>query len=125
MAKQHWLALGRGHFIDGTLPDLWFTLVGMSSSMLIEAKALDRKGKVLLMQSQLRAWRSNGLGGHKPQHWIAASNSFDAFYIWSHADFLPILDATASRQDTVNLGPPTSKMHFSSISQLALAILRI
>jgi hypothetical protein len=119
------IGVGRGQFLDGTLPDLWFTLVGRSSSMLIEAKALDSKGKVSLMQTQLKAWRTNGHGGHKPDHWIAASNAFDAFYLWSHSAFLPILDATVNRQDTVILSAPTGKKQFSTISELALAILRI
>jgi len=64
---------------------------------------MDKNNRLLLMQSQLRAWRTSGLGQHKPEFWIAASNSFDAFYFWRHEDFVPILDRSRNNQDTVTL----------------------
>ncbi len=117
------VGVGQGRFIDGTIPDLWFTVVGRTNPTLIEAKAFDAKGRVLLMQSQLQAWRTAGRGGHKPSYWIAASNGFNAFFLWKHSDFLPTLDKSTNRQDTVTLTPPASRQEFQSISQLALAIL--
>jgi hypothetical protein len=90
-------------FLDGTIPDLWFTLIGNKHSSHIEAKALNPKNKVLLMQSQLRAWSTSGRGGHKPHFWVAASNAFDRFYLWEQADFGGILERSRSKQKTVSV----------------------
>jgi hypothetical protein len=118
------VGVGRGHFVDGTIPDLWFTLLGHSEPILIEAKSLDPNGRVLLLQSQLVSWRSGRPGAHKPHYWIAASNAFDRFFFWRHSDFLPGLDLCKSVQDTVTLSAPASKSVFPTINQLVLHILR-
>jgi len=117
------VGVGRGHFIDGTIPDLWFTVIGHTQPVLIEAKAMDKKGRLLLMQSQLKAWRTNGPGKHRPEFWIAASNSFDAFYFWRHEDFVSVLDACRNNQATVTLALPKKHQQFKTINQLALTVL--
>jgi hypothetical protein len=117
------VGVGQGRFVDGTIPDLWFTLIGRANPTLIEAKAFDAKGRVLLMQSQLQAWRTSGAGGHRPSYWIGVSNSFDTFFLWKHSDFLLALDNSQNKQDTVTLAPPPQRQEFGTINQLALAIL--
>ena len=119
------VGVGKGHFIDGTIPDLWFTVMGQADAMLIEAKALDAKGRVLLMQTQLRAWCSSGRGGHKPHLWVAVSNAFDQFFLWGHSDFTSILDACRNNQKTVPFSVPKSAQSFKTVNQLALAVLCI
>ncbi len=118
------VGVGRGHFSDGTIPDLWFTVDGHAQPVLIEAKAMDKNNRLLLMQSQLRAWRTDGLGKHRPEFWIAANNSFDVFYFWRHADFIPTLDRSQNNQDTVAFALPKQTKQFKTINQLALTILR-
>lgn len=114
----------KGTFSDRTVPDLWFTLVGATEPTLIEAKTIDTNGRALLMQSQLQAWRSSGNGSHKPIYWVGTNRTFDKFFFWSHGEFLPILDTTAARANTVTLLPPQSRKEFSSVSALALHVLR-
>lgn len=112
-----------GQFVDGAIPDLWFTIVGRAQSTRIEAKALDPKGYALLMQGQLQAWRTSGTGGHKPDCWVAVGHSFDAFYLWEHRDFLATMDRSENRQKTVPLSPPASRQAFGTVIELALAVL--
>ena len=118
------LGVQAGHFIDGAIPDLWFTLVGNAHSSHVEAKALNPQNHVLLMQSQLQAWKSTGAGGHKPDFWVAVSNAFDAFYLWEHADFAPILDRSKSGQKTVSVSLPVRRRAFGTVVELALAVLQ-
>jgi hypothetical protein len=118
------MGVGKGTFTDSTVPDLWFTLLEATEPTLIEAKTIDTNGRALLMQSQLQAWRSNGNGAHKPAYWVATNRAFDRFFFWSHGEFLPILDRTAATGNTVTLLPPKSHEEFSSVSSLALHILR-
>jgi hypothetical protein len=118
-------AVGKGIFVDGTVPDLWFTLIAAMAPTLIEAKTIHTDGRLLLMQSQLKAWRGAGAGAHKPDFWVATNRAFDKFYFWSHIDFLPILDATSARGKTLTLMPPLSRREFSSANALALHILRV
>lgn len=118
------IGVQEGLFDHPTIPDFWFTLVGAASPTLIEAKVVNN-GKVLLMQSQIQAWRSNGRGLHRPQGWIAASKSFDRFYYWAHDSFMCRLDATRSRQKTVELRLPEAYAEFSLASELALHLLRL
>lgn len=117
------LGVKQGRLEASTIPDLWFTIVGAKVPLLIEAKALDRNDRVLLMQSQLKSWRSNGAGKHKPNCWIAVSNSFDAFYIWEHADFVYALDKTKNKQATISLTCPEIRREFRGVSELSMAIL--
>ena len=114
----------KGTFSDSTVPDLWFTLVGAAEPTLIEAKTIDTNGRALLMQSQLQAWRSNGNGSHKPIYWVATNRAFDRFFFWSHGEFLPILDTTSAKANTLTLLPPRSSKEFSNVSALALHVLR-
>jgi len=113
----------QGRFKDATIPDLWFTVVGSRQSFLIEAKAFDANGRVLLMQNQLKTWRSNGSGSHKPECWIAVSNRFDAFYFWEHTDFVDTFDKSKNKQTTVTIAAPKKRKEFKTVSELALAIL--
>lgn len=113
-----------GRFVDSALPDLWFTLLGSDNRTLIEAKIIDDEGKALLMQSQLAAWRNIGSGAYKPKYWVAANRSFDKFYFWTHADFLPILDRSKATTNVLKLFPPEEHVEFLSIPELALHVLR-
>ncbi len=113
-----------GTFSDSTVPDLWFTLLAATAKTLIEAKTIDKRGRALLMQSQLQAWRSNGNGAHKPTFWVATNLAFDRFYFWSHTEFLPMLDKTTAKANTLTLQPPKSQRKFLSVDALALYILR-
>lgn len=118
------IGVERGIFADGTVPDLWFTLVGSASKTLIEAKAIDTDGTVLLMQSQLSAWKSGGHGTHKPQYWVATNRGFNCFYFWAHSDFLQQLDNTKASANTLRLKAPASRQEFPNVGELALHILR-
>ncbi len=118
------LGVQSGHFMDGTIPDLWFTLIGNTRSSHIEAKALNPKNHVLLMQSQLQAWKSTGTGRHKPEFWVAVSNGFDTFYLWEQTDFALILDRSKSKQKTVSVSLPASRRTFGTVVELALAVLQ-
>lgn len=113
-----------GRFKDAALPDLWFSLVGTNTPTLIEAKVIEDTGGALLMQSQLAAWRTIGTGAYKPQYWVAANRSFNKFYFWSHAEFLPILDRSKAKSNTLTLRPPSSRLEFKHVSELALHVLR-
>jgi len=113
-----------GMFSDSAVPDLWFTLVGATTPTLIEAKTVDTNGRTLLMQSQLQAWRSNGHGSHKPVYWVATNRAFDSFFFWNHREFLPILDASKAKGNTVTLALPRSRVEFPSIAALAIHFLR-
>ena len=113
-----------GLFADAALPDLWFTLLGADARTLIEVKIIENEGKALLMQSQLAAWRSDGSGAYKPKYWVAANRSFDRFYFWKHEHFLPILDNSKAKTNTLTLYPPQERLEFMSVSQLALHVLR-
>jgi hypothetical protein len=114
----------KGTFSDSTVPDLWFTLLGNTAPTLIEAKTIDTNGRALLMQSQLKAWRSNGGGAHKPAYWVATNRAFNRFYFWSHNEFLPVLDNTTAAGNTLTLLPPKTSKEFSCVSALALHTLR-
>jgi len=118
------LGVNAGRFVDGAIPDLWFTLIGNKHSSHIEAKALNPKGHALLMQGQLQAWKASGTGGHKPDFWVAVSTAFDAFYLWEHADFAPALDRSKSKQKTVSISVPIQKRTFGTVVELALAVLQ-
>jgi hypothetical protein len=37
------VGVGRGHFVDGTIPGPWFTILGNTRATLIEAKAADKR----------------------------------------------------------------------------------
>jgi hypothetical protein len=116
-------AVGKGTFSDGTIPDLWFTLLGKETATLVEAKTVNAKDKSLLMQTQIRAWRHKGTGAHVPQYWVATNRDFDNFYFWKHEDFLPILNRTKAKGNA-DLSMPTCRMEFRSIAALALHVLR-
>lgn len=113
-----------GRFADAALPDLWFTLLGADNRTLIEAKIIENDGKALLMQSQLSAWRSTGSGAYKPKYWVAANRSFDRFYFWRHEHFLPVLDKSKAKTNTLTLYPPIERVEFASVPELALQVLR-
>ena len=113
-----------GRFLDTNIPDIWVTLIGTGSPVHIEAKTLDNDGKVMLMQSQLTAWRSTGCGAYKPQYWIGVDRPFERFYFWAHDDFLPILDRSKANRKTVTFRPPKSSRVFMSPQELALHVLR-
>lgn len=113
-----------GRLRDAALPDLWFSFVGATTPTFIEAKIIEDTGGALLMQSQLKAWCSVGTGAYKPQYWVAANRSFNKFYFWSHAEFLPILDKSKAKSKTLTLRPPSSRMEFNHASELALHVLR-
>ena len=112
-----------GLFEHPTIPDLWFTFVGAGAPTLLEAKIVD-DGRVLVMQSQLQAWRSTGGGAHRPHAWIAASRGLDTFYYWTHADFVGRLDGTRAGTPTVLLRVPDQRTEFGHASELALHIIR-
>lgn len=106
-----------------TIPDLWFNFVGAQSPTLIEAKIV-HDGKLLVMQSQLQAWRSVGTGAHRPIAWIAATKSFDRFFFWTHNDFLLRLDTTRAKTPTVPLRLPDKYHEFQHPNELALQIIQ-
>lgn len=111
-------------FADPDVPDLWFTLVGDESAVLIEAKILTGKRIVTLSQGQLAAWRSTGPGRHKPAAWVAANEDFREFRYWSHTDFVPILDACRSTVRYPRVTIPSHARAFADVRPLALHILR-
>lgn len=117
------IGMQKGLFNHQTIPDLWFTFVGATSATLLEAKIIHEK-HVLLMQSQLRGWKSGGAGTHRPDAWIAATKSFDNFYLWTHEEFLPRLDASGGNGKTVSVRIPQTFRVFQNASQLALQIIR-
>lgn len=118
------VGVNNGAFMDSTVPDLWFTFVGSITPTLVEAKTIDTNGRTLLMQSQLQAWRTNGSGAHKPMFWVAVNREFNHFYFWKHDDFLARLDNTRAAGNTVTLLPPEEREEFTSLSALALYLLR-
>ncbi len=108
-------AVAAGRFKDPDIPDLWFTLVGSHTPTYIEAKVVDDDGTVLVMQSQITAWRNTGgTGMYKPHYWVATNRSFKKFYFWHHADFAT-LHSTAS-QNNIPLRPPASAWNSSTQS---------
>jgi hypothetical protein len=115
-------AVAAGRFTDAGLPDLWFTIIGQRDPLLVEAKVLE-DDQVRLMQSQLLAWKSAGASAYKPRFWVAVDRTFKEFYFWSHADFLPVLDACTSTRDAPYIRPP-GMQKFDSVSALALHVLR-
>ncbi|HWB06277.1 MAG TPA: hypothetical protein VG796_24855 [Verrucomicrobiales bacterium] len=117
------IGMQQGLFQHRTIPDLWFTFVGATKATLLEAKIIHEE-RVLLMQSQLRDWKSDGSGTHRPNAWIAAAKPFDRFYLWTHAEFLPRLDAARGKTPTVSIRIPETLRVFQSASQLALQIIR-
>ena len=58
-------------FTSGILPDLWMSMKGSQSSapLLLESKCI-RRGRVLLMQSQLSSFRSGAKDTYPPQAWV-------------------------------------------------------
>jgi hypothetical protein len=117
-------AVGAGRFADPDIPDLWFTMIGAIKPTRIEAKILD-KGSVLLMQSQILAWRSIGSGSYKPAAWVAANRDFSEFYYWTHDSFLPSIDRCGAARKTHTLAAPNDRLVFRSVAELALHILRM
>ncbi len=113
-----------GRLMDAALPDLWFSLVGAKSPTFIEAKIIEDNGGAMLMQRQLTAWRSSGTGAYKPQYWVAANRLFNRFYFWTHVDFMPILDDSQAKSKTLTLRPPSSRLEFKDVSEVALHVLR-
>ena len=113
-----------GLFTDATIPDLWFTLIGDEAPTRIEAKVIGRNGRLLVMQSQLQAWRTGGHGRHLPHSWIACNESFTRYFIWTHEDFRERMDATNATGLTVSLLPPTILQEYANIEELALYLLR-
>jgi hypothetical protein len=112
-----------GVFADAGVPDLWFTLAGEDQPILIEAKVLGERGKALLMQTQINAWRTAGRSRYKPRFWVATNRAFDRFYSWTHAEFLPALDACKAPRNQ-DVSAPKSREEFTSIALLALHVLR-
>ncbi|QUN27717.1 hypothetical protein KB879_27265 [Cupriavidus sp. KK10] len=115
----------KGHFIDGTLPDLWFTLVGNKAPTLAEVKIIDDNGRLLLMRSQLVSWRTRGSGAHRPHFWVASNRAFNRFYIWSHEVFLPKLDASSATANTLTVLPPAHRIDVGQMNEVALWLLRM
>lgn len=115
-------AAAAGRFADVGLPDLWFTLVGATDPVLIEAKVLE-DGRVRLMQTQIQAWRSAGTSAYKPKFWVAVNREFTEFYFWTHTDFLPTLDACISKRKAPYINPPNLQT-FASLPELGLHVLR-
>lgn len=111
-------------FTDPDVPDLWFTLVGDPGLTLLEAKVLNADRSVTVNQAQLTAWRSTGLGQHRPIAWVAADEALTAFFYWSHADFLARLDASNTTVSYPKLRMPDSRIEFPEVRQLALHVLR-
>jgi hypothetical protein len=91
---------------------------------LLEAKIIDGDRRVAMSLAQLTAWRSMGTGRHKPVAWVAADEALSAFFYWSHADFLPRLDATNTTVPNPRLAMPDPHVQFPEIRQLALHVLR-
>ena len=112
-------------FTDYDVPDLWFTLAGDLRPILLEAKILNADRTVTVNQGQLSAWRSTGLGQHKPAAWVAADEALTAFYYWSHVDFLGRLDASNATVQYPKLRIPDSRIEFPEVRQLALHVLRL
>ena len=117
------MGVQQGLFSHATIPDLWFTLAGSHEPLPIEAKIVHDR-RVLIMQSQLIAWRSTGTGAHRPHAWIAADRSFETFYYWSHPAFLSRLDATRAGTPTLQLRLPDTRTEFQHVNELALHVLR-
>jgi hypothetical protein len=116
-------AVAKGRFTDAEIPDLWFTLIGSSAPTRLEAKILC-SGKALLMQSQIRAWRSSGTSSYRPNGWVAANRDFDQFYYWRHDTFVETLDRCTASQKTHNLAAPKVRLAFPTVAELALHVLR-
>jgi hypothetical protein len=114
-----------GLFRDASIPDLWFTLRNLRHPTLIEAKALNDRNHVLLMQAQLAAWRPSGHGRHRPHYWVAASLARDTFYLWTHRSYSAILSGCRNRQNTVSLRLPSQREECESVEALAHTIRRM
>lgn len=117
-------AVGAGRFTDPDIPDIWFTIMGACEPTRLEAKIVD-KGTVLLMRSQILAWRSTGPGSYKPAAWVAANRGFTEFYYWPHSTFVPSLDRCTAARKTHTLAAPKDRLVFFSIPELALHVLRV
>ena len=115
-----------GEFLDADVPDLWFTLLGDTEPVLLEAKIMNPDGTVTLGQGQLFAWRSEGNGKHKPTAWVTADESFTEFGYWKHEDFLAALDQCRARVKYPRVRAPSSpaRLVFRDIRLLVLRILR-
>jgi hypothetical protein len=112
-------------FQDSNVPDLWFTLVGGSAPVLLEAKVMNGNGSITIGHGQLSAWRRNGNGRHPPTAWVASNEALSEFYYWSHGGFSERLHECRARGKYPRIRPPKDKMsHFCDIRQLALHILR-
>ncbi|HZT60273.1 MAG TPA: hypothetical protein VFA21_16840 [Pyrinomonadaceae bacterium] len=110
-------------FVDPDVPDLWFTLIGSTRLILLEAKILHANESIPVNPNQLAAWCSLGPGKHKPTAWVAANEKLTTFFYWTHADFLPRLDAgNVSKSPTFKL--PDERIEFPDVRQLALHVLR-
>jgi hypothetical protein len=118
-------AVNQGRLIDTGLPDMLFTLIGSESDIRVEAKIIDESGKILLMQSQLLAWKTAGTSNLKPHFWISGNIPFNSFSIWRHEDILPVLDKSKAKSKTVHVAAPQSRKTFNTIPELALNIIRI
>ncbi len=111
------------HFEDETVPDLWFTVLGCQTPILLEAKIVE-KGKVTVGKAQLSAWRSQGRGKHRPIAWVGSTETMSRFYFWTHQEFLANLDACTSTVAFPKVKIPADPKEFSRIEELALHVLR-
>ena len=111
-------------FADPDVPDLWFTLVGSTRPTLLEAKVLHAGRRIIVNRRQLYAWRSSGLGRHKPTAWVATDEGLKTFLHWEHSDFIQQLDKSgaASKYPTFRL--PDVRAEFPDVRQSALHVLR-
>ncbi len=116
--------VSNGTLIDSVLPDMFFHFVGQTHPTLMEAKIIEESGNALLMQSQLSSWRSTGTGKYKPKYWFASNRSFTEFYLWTHEEFLPILNNSKALGKTLTLKSPVSKLKFTNIIELAIYIIK-
>ena len=113
-----------GAFLDGTIPDLWFTVRGRTEKTLVEAKSVGEGRRVLLMRGQLTKWRSGGGGAHRPDYWIAAEGGMSRFFLWSHAEFLPSLDGCSNSQRTASVRIPRSSAEFLTVGEMVESLVR-
>jgi len=109
---------------DRDVPDLWFSLLGQDSPIGIEAKVIEGNS-ISVRQGQLRAWRTDGGGKHKPTFWVATNPELTNFYCWHQADMQRRLDASKSSVENVKLSLADTRPAYQadSVAKLALFIL--
>lgn len=106
---------------DALLPDLVFTLKGSDRTLRIEAKELDRRGRVpfYLDSKQKTHWIKRSRSDYRPQLWVARAPKADTYYVWRHRAFIRLLSQAPS---ATTIQRPEGALELRSVRALAEAV---